>query len=745
MGAADRARRSRPMPEEVPDRSRTGDKAERPLLRPGETCWRVTRAERAALLLDGEDYFRRLREALLAARRDVFILGWDFDPRLELLRGEAPDDGAPTRLGELLDFIVSRIPLRATRPFVPPRVYLLLWDYSSLFATGREPLSLLRPDRRLRRRLKRRVRLVYDAKHPFGAAHHQKLVVIDDQLAFVGGMDLTAERWDSAEHARDDPRRREPGVPTYEPHHDVMALVSGPVARDLGELCRMRWRRASHRRVRKPRPNAPRLPWPAGLAPDLVDVPVAIARTSPAFGGEVAVREVERLHLEGIARARRTMYLETQYLTSRPIAAALADRLRDPQGPEVVLVHSREPAGWLEQWALGALIRAAHAELMAGDHHGRLRLVYPVAARAADEAVYVHSKVALIDERWLRVGSANLNQRSMGLDTECDLVFEARDEAQRAALRRILGRLVGHWSGRDAGQVLDAAQDLGSLCAALDRWDGEERGLALLDVGEPPGEEAAGLADLDEPIEPTRLVDRFLPELRAVGTLRGRGPELVLVGAVLLVTALALLWRFTPLLDLLPLERVEAWPDRFTGRTRAVSTLFGTFVLGTLVGFPVHLLMLATVLVFGGWLGGVQAYAALLLAAALHWALARSLPPGRLEALLGAWFGGLVGKLRGANRTQVLAVRLLPLAPFGLVNLAFGAARTPLRTYLVGTALGFLPATLGIVLFGAQARAVLRSSHPLDALLLVAIAAAFTAIVWLLQRQLATHRLSPKL
>ncbi len=739
MGARDRAPAPPPMPQEDPDLPPADAPAEVPLLRPGETCWRVARAERAALLLDGEAYFRRLREALLAARRDIFILGWDFDPRLELLRGEPPPDGAPTRLGELLDHIVSRLPLRGTRPFFPPRVYVLLWDYSSLFATGRDPLSLLRG----RRRPRRRVRFVYDSKHPLGAAHHQKLVVIDDQLAFVGGMDLTAERWDSAEHAPEDPRRSEPGVPTYEPHHDVMALVSGPVARDLGELCRLRWRRASNRRVPDPRPNAPRLPWPAGLAPDLLDVPVAIARSSPAFGGEEAVREVERLHLEGIERARRTIYLETQYLTSRPIAAALAARLREPRGPEIVLVHSREPAGWLEQWALGALIRAAHAELVAGDHHGRLRLVYPVAARAEDRAVYVHSKLALLDDRWLRVGSANLNQRSMGLDTECDLVFEARDDAQRAALARLLGRLAGHWSGRGAEEVLATAREAGSLGAALDRWEDEERGLALLDVGEPSEAEAADLLDRDEPIEPSRLVDRFLPELGAVGTLSGRGPELVLVGAVLLVTAFALLWRFTPLLDLLPLERVEALPERLVGHTRVVLVLLGLYLLGTLAFLPVHLLILATVLVFGGWLGGLQAYFALMGAAAAHLALGRILLAGTRSGLLGWRFVRLVGKLRGASRSQVLAVRLLPLAPFGVVNLAFGAARTPWRAYLAGTALGFLPATLGIVLFGAQVRAVLRSPRWMDALVLVAIAAGFTWIVWILQRQLATHRLSP--
>lgn len=700
------------------------------LLRPGHNVWRAARAERFALLLDGEEYFRRLRQALLAARRDVFLLGWDFDLRLELVRGETPRDGAPTRLGELLDHIVSRLPLRGTRPFFPPRVHVLAWDYSSLFALDREPLLLFGRGPSL----KRRVRFEYDSKHPLGSAHHQKLVVIDDVLAFVGGQDLTAERWDRPGHRPEDGWRVEPDGSTYPPHHDVTAVLDGEAARELGQLARERWRRASRRRVRPPRPRLAADPWPADLEPDLVGVQVGIARTRPAFGGEGAVREVEALYLDSIARARRSLYLETQYLTAPQLTAALARRLAEPDGPEILLVHAREPAGWLEQWALGALIGRAHADLSAADAHGRLRIVHPLAARSEDLAVYVHSKVCLVDDRWLRVGSANLNQRSMGLDTECDVIVEARDPAQRAALAALGARLLGHWLG-------SAPPPGAGLLAALEAQGEGQRGLAPLAVAEPSAEDVSSLGDRDEPIEPSRLIDRFLPELAQVGTLRGRGPELVLVGAVLGVTLLALAWRFTPLAELVPAESLDHLQVRLDAAPASPLWVLCAFVLCTLTLFPVHLLILAATLVLGGWTGGAYAGLSVLLAAGAHFALGRALGTRRVVRLAGPRFERLAAKLRGGSTVAVVAVRLLPVAPFAIVNLACAAAGIPARRFLLGTLLGSLPSLLGIALFGAQVRAVLRSAQGLEALGLVAIAAGFTGLIWGLQRTVARHRL----
>src|SRR5690606_33180018 len=167
-----------------------------------------------------------------------------------------------------------------------------------------------------------------DRAGPPGACHHQKVVIIDDAVAFCGGGDISTDRWDSAEHLDGDPRRCQPSGLIPAPRHEVMSVMDGAAARALGDLARERWFRATGERTVPF--EAGEDPWPDDVTPDLFDVPVGIARTEPAWAGRSAVRENEALHLDAIRRARRLIYLENQYFTSPRIAAALAERLAEP-------------------------------------------------------------------------------------------------------------------------------------------------------------------------------------------------------------------------------------------------------------------------------------------------------------------------------------------------------------------------------------------------------------------------------
>lgn len=190
--------------------------------------------------MDAAAYFGELRRALLKAERQVLLVGWDVDGRTELV---GPDgaldarDEAPRQLRHLLSWLV------AARPDL--HVYVLLWDYTLLYALDREPLPTITlgwmtPDR---------VHLHLDDRLPMVASHHEKLVVIDDSLAFCGGMDITIRRWDTPEHRPEDPRRVDPAGERYPPVHDVTLMVDGAAARALGDLARERWHHATGRRL----------------------------------------------------------------------------------------------------------------------------------------------------------------------------------------------------------------------------------------------------------------------------------------------------------------------------------------------------------------------------------------------------------------------------------------------------------------------------------------------------------------
>jgi phospholipase D1/2 len=447
----------------APRSPRVADAA--PIVQPGRNCWRLAHASRVALLVDGQQYFAAFRAALARAVDAVLIVGWDFNSGVRL----APDadDGADDRICTVLSEALAR--RRSLE------VYVLDWDFSMIYALEREFL----PELRMAWRTPPRFHFRLDGRHPTGGAQHQKIVVVDDAMAFVGGFDFGAGRWDTSDHRPDHPARIDPWGNPYPPLHDVQLAVDGEAAGCLAELVRARWRRATGQRLRGARAGLD--PWPPSLRPDLENVEVAIARTLPAFRRAAEVREVETLFLDSIAAARRTIYVENQYLTAASVGAALARRLQERGGPEVVIVLPRQCQGWLEETTMGVLRARLMRRLIAADRHRRLRVYYPDIAGLGDRRLTVHSKVMVIDDRLLRVGSANLNNRSMGLDSECDVAVDGTGDARvRAGIAMLRDRLIAEHLGQAPDRFAAALAAHGSMIAAIEALDRPERGLRRL-------------------------------------------------------------------------------------------------------------------------------------------------------------------------------------------------------------------------------------------------------------------------
>ena len=438
------------------------------LIRPGETVWRAEQAHRVALIVDMAAYFKAAREAILKARRSVHLLGWAFDP--DTFVEPDREGGGPGR-----DAIGPRLRrLAIDRPEIDVRV--LIWK-SALPVSASQHFF---PHRAKRCFKGSPVRFLLDAKVPFGACHHQKALVIDDALAFGGGGDIAPDRWDTLDHLDHNPHRRKRGGGYYQPRHEVMSVFDGPAARAMGELFRDRWENATGERPAEAPPPAAGAPdlWPACESVDLRDVCVGVARTQPRWNGRPEIREVEALHLSAIAAARTTIYMENQYFTSPVLAEALAARLAEPQGPEVVLVTTRHSPSYFDRATMDRTRLAFFQRLKLADEAGRpgggkLHAFCPVTHDGAD--IIVHAKLTFIDDAMMRVGSANINNRSMGFDTECDLAFEARDGAfgdeARATIRRLRTHLLAHWLSVEASALDDALARTGGLGQAIEALD----------------------------------------------------------------------------------------------------------------------------------------------------------------------------------------------------------------------------------------------------------------------------------
>ena len=404
------------------------------------SVWRFAKASRAHVVVDCADYFALMQEAMIAARQRIMLIGWDFDTRVMLGPGRRwwnlPSlQRPPARLGGFIVWLADR--RRSLQ------IKVLKWKFGAFrfLFRGSMILDLIRWWGH------KSVDFRFDAALPMGCSHHQKIAVIDDVLAVCGGIDMTTQRWDTRQHIDKDARRVGPGRKPYDPWHDITLLVEGEIAGVLGELGRERWERACGIAMQPCDEQAER-PWPSEITAEFRDVEIGVARTQAAWGGYPEITEIESLFVEHIARAKHFIYAESQYFASRRIAEALALRLREADPPEVVIVNPLTASGWLEQAAMDtARVRLLHA-LAEHDSCGRLRVFNPFTAGGSP--IYVHAKLMIVDDAILRIGSANMNNRSMGLDTETDLFIDAdrpaNDRAEvRAAIRALrYGLLAEH-------------------------------------------------------------------------------------------------------------------------------------------------------------------------------------------------------------------------------------------------------------------------------------------------------------
>jgi phosphatidylserine/phosphatidylglycerophosphate/cardiolipin synthase-like enzyme/uncharacterized membrane protein YdjX (TVP38/TMEM64 family) len=660
------------------------------ILRPHRNIWRLERAHRAAVLIDAGRYFGALREALIQARSNVFIVGWDLDSRTRLV-GESgvPGDGYPETFIAFLTALVNE------RPSLT--VYLLVWDYSVLYALEREPFPTLS----LGWRAPRRIRYCLDDDLPAGASHHQKLVVVDDAVAFCGGLDVTIRRWDTREHRLDDPRRVDPSGSPYPPFHDVQAVVDGDAATALAELSRERWLRAGCSDAPPLQPTGD--PWPQHVAPDFRAAEIGIARTLPASEEGDEVREIEALFLDAIDQAERMIYIENQFLTATRIAERLARRLAERPALETVVIMPKAHHSWLET-QLMATGRSRFMRVLAeAGVLDRVAVLCPhVRNGATDVDVMVHSKLMVVDDVLLHVGSANLNNRSIGLDTECDLAIEARSEDERQAVARLRNRLLGHHCGLDTEEVAAALARTGSMIKTALTLKRGGHYLAPVDhdsIPVPAPSAFESLADPDCPISAPPLLEKLVGERPKARQLR-RLAKLIAAGAVII--ALMLAWRFTPLASFARPDTLRQWLAAIPDAPAAPLLVIAVFVGGGLIVFPVLVLIAATAAAFGPWLGFAYAFAGAIASAIVTYAIGAAIGRDALETV----FRGRLDRVRRAVVERgvfaIAAIRLVPIAPFTLVNMVAGASEVRFADYLIGTIIGMAPGITTMSALGYQ-------------------------------------------
>lgn len=678
-------------------------------------------SSRAALIIDAREYFRAVAEALEGAQKSVLILGWDIDSRIHLA-----DQNGGLKLYEALNKAVTDHP--------ELHIHILIWDYPLAYSMDREPFQqLFFPGK-----THENIHFHLDSELPMGSSHHQKVVVIDDSIAFVGGMDLTAGRWDTPEHLPDDPGRVRPGGEAYGPYHDVQMVVDGEIAAIIGDMARKRWLWATDQTIEAPGPVDSDA-WPPSVEPHLKDEKITMALSLPQYRGRRERREVEAIYLEQIAGARESIFIENQYFSSSTIKTALLERLREDDCPEILIILPQMTTGLLEQLVMEPLQSHTLDELADNDVHGKLAVYSPFADDNAEVPIKVHSKLLIVDDAFITVGSANLNERSLGLDSECNLAVTPVNID--GILRRFRQRLIAHHLGIAVEEFAQAEEQEGMLAAT--RRLSEKNGRLTPETETRHNAPLPVDPEMAQSFDPSRpgIYDSILDEYSTEESSKASFSRFTGFGLILaLFIGLALAWRYTPLSEYATPDQLLMWAEKVRQLPLSPLLVVVSFIIGGFVLFPVTLLIVLTASIFSPVAAFAISITGCVTSALSVYFIGEALGKEPVRKITGSRIKTISEQLGKHGLSSIVVSRIVPLAPYSVINLVAGASHINLRTFVLGTILGMGPGIIAMTLFGGQLIQALRDPGPGTIAILLIILCLIVGIGIFLKRRLKRIR-----
>ncbi len=637
-------------------------------------------------LIDCANFYRALHKAICQAQRSIFIVGWELDSTVRLLRGE--DEKAteiPSIASELLAWKAAKNPQL--------KIYLLRWDSSLAFIDDRELMA----ERNWAANTPENVHICLDNVVPVGGSQHQKIILIDDELAFSGGMDLARQRWDEREHRFYEPERTDLAGP-YGPYHDVQVMMDGPIVTHLAELVRWRWSRAAGYPAlpvqNQTKINLDVVPtWPKNWPVLFKDIECAIARTLPRMEDHPAVQEVYHMYLDLISQAENFIYIENQFATHTGIAQALNKQLKLKTKLQVLLISSYNPQGLFENKGLWTGRIDFKNCLYEGVESDRVKMVYTKIQNSGGELACkrIHSKILVVDDKYFVVGSANIANRSMSLDSECDIAFigDSIEKKQQIVLAR--NDLIAEHTGRSLEEVEKVFSMDKPIVNLLKPIRFMKYHLQEIDDSQFTDKSFQFLQKFADPPEPLISLSPHLTN----APLRNPKKNLFLVGALLFVFGLFIsAFLLNQRHRWLSAENIQLFLNTSRQSQWAFPIVCLSYILGGFVLFPVTILSLLTAAAFGPFWGPLYAMGGALSSGAVMFGIGHLAGFKLLRRVLGERIRKLDYCMKEAGIWGIALIRFLPLAPYSLVNLAAGMSSVRFIDFLIGSFLGFLPASV---------------------------------------------------
>ncbi len=706
---------------------------------PNKNCWRINRAKHVSLLIDCANFYRALHRAITNAQHSIFILGWEIDSQTRLLRGEEEKKSTiPSIAVELLNWKAhqnSEI-----------KIYLSRWDASVVFIKDRDLL----PEFVWTSNTPENVHICLDGQIPMGGSQHQKVILIDDELVFTGGMDIARQRWDEREHRIIEPERQDILGP-YGPYHDVQIMMDGPITLDFAELVRERWKKAVDYNAIPIRPITsdnlinPVPSWPSQFKARSLNIECSISRTIPRLDEQEPVQEIRQMYLDLIAQAQNFIYIENQFLTSEEIARALNQRLTEQPQLKVLLVSSYEPQGVFERESFWAGRIDFKKILEKNISTERVRLTYPCIKDVNGNSFFkrIHSKVLVVDDTFLTIASSNLNHRSLILDSECDISLMAESAEQKKFISSVRNDLIAEHTSHNLKQVaeiLDGQFSLDQLISAECF-----NGYALYEVDDTLFTDQNfksvlnRIADPEQPLMSYFAVNSLDKAAMKMEPFTNPRKHRLIFFTILIFSLIGIFVYLKSHLEWFHPERIKVFLEYAQTSRFSLPLVCLIYVVGGFVLFPVTILSLITATVFGSLLGPLYGMVGSLISATVMFWLGHWAGLNGLRNLFGERIRSIDRKFHKSGIVGVAALRFIPIAPYSLVNLVAGISSITFFDFIVGTFLGFLPGLLVKGFVGQSLTEVLINPTPTARLdlflgiilwLSLAIASYFLARLW---------------
>ncbi|MFW5693835.1 MAG: VTT domain-containing protein [Alkalispirochaeta sp.] len=672
-----------------------------------------THATQLSLLTSSAEYFAAVQYGIHHAARRILIVGWSIDDRIRLVR-DAPDQS----LGELL---VNRA--RENRNL---HIQIRIWEAPAVFGADQHITTWFETQCAELENLD----LVRVPAASAFAARHEKYIIIDDRVAWLGGIDLSHNRWDMADHRVDNPHRANPDGERYVPYHDTHLMFSGPAVRALFRvavldgLIQDDWKPAAA------------TPWPPDRFVDLHDQELFLSCTrSYPDGSHEDERQILHLYRDLVHAAEERIFIENQYFSSNEITEAVMSRLQEPQGPEVIVIMSRELPDTLGRMTMGVNSTLHLARLIEHDRYRRLGIFYPVSADDGATNVKVHSKTMVVDGKLFTLGSANISRRSFSLDSELNATVQGGESSGETAGSVLEDRLLAQHTGLsvEAWRV-EVQRCGGSRLAAIheriSQWDGliDGRDHVIADAPRHVPQEILDRFDMDQPPPQETVFQRTIRSNPWEIITRTKRVWASVLGAIAVIGLLF----YAAQIDFDIQEILQRIAD-INSRYPIVGVLL------TIASFWLTMLVFVTIVVpivffsalHGPVLGMVYSTVGIFSGAFIFYAIGRALHtaswPDRYHAVRLA--KEQLARIKPYGLWAVAISRMVPSGPFLVVNLVTGLLGFSPVQFFAGSAVGLLPGIVAFSVFGEVVRNVFTDPSIMSTIWFVVFVVAYSGAV----------------